>query len=37
VTDIIIEKETEKETVHEGMMGGNDSVGEMVNRIYIYG
>jgi len=28
-----IEKETEKETVHDGMMGGNDSLGEMVNRI----
>jgi len=27
------EKETEKETMDEGMMGGNDSVGEMVNRI----
>jgi len=27
------EKETEKETVDEEMMGGNDSVGEMLNRI----
>jgi len=27
------EKEAEKETVDEGMMGGNDSVGEMFNRI----
>jgi len=27
------EKKTEKETVDEGMIGGNDSVGEMLNRI----
>jgi len=27
------EKKTEMETVDEGMMGGNDSVGEMLNRI----
>jgi len=27
------EKETEKETGDEGMMGGNDSIGEMLNKI----
>jgi len=27
------EKKTEKETVDEGMIGGNDSAGEMLNRI----
>jgi len=27
------EKETEKETVDEGLMGGKDSVGELLNRI----
>jgi len=29
------EKETEKETIDEGIMGSNDSFGEMVNRIQI--